>query len=54
MAKQYLIKFRYRDKYTKGDWSYQECTMGSVQECIEFYGLDVDCEDYEILSVEEV
>ena len=47
------IKFKYRDKYTNGDWSYQECTMPSVRECIEWYGLGVDCE-YEIISVEEI
>ena len=48
------IKFRYHDRHTRGEWSYQECEMSSVQECIEFYGLEVDCDRYEILSVEEV
>lgn len=47
------IKFRYKDEYSHGEWSYQECIVGSVKECIEFYGLGTDCE-YEILSVEEV
>lgn len=49
-----LIKFRYKDRYTKGNWAYQECTMNSVRECIEWYGLEFDCDDYEILSVEEI
>lgn len=47
------IKFKYKDRLTKGEWRYQECTMESVQKCIEWYGLGVDCE-YEIISVEEV
>ena len=49
------IKFRYKDKYTGWDrWANQECTMRSVEECEEFYGLGVDTYDYEIISVEEV
>lgn len=52
--KLYRIKFRYHDRYTRGEWSYQECIMPSVQECIDWYGLNVDCDRYEILSVEEV
>lgn len=47
------ITFKYRDKYTHGNWNTQSCVMGSVKECIEWYGLGVDCE-YEILSVEKV
>lgn len=47
------IKFKYRDAYSRGRWCEQECVMRSVQECIKFYGLGVDCE-YEIISVEEV
>lgn len=46
------IKFRYKDEYSRGEWSYQECVCRSVQECIEWYGLN-ECE-YEILSVDEV
>ena len=46
------IKFKYQDEYTKGEWSYQECYVNSIQECISFYGLN-DCR-YEILSVEKV
>jgi hypothetical protein len=49
----FKIKFKYRDKYNRPNWSQQECTMSSVEECIEFYGLGVDCE-YEIISVEKV
>lgn len=49
----YQIKFRYKNKFTRGNWSEQTCIMPSVKECIEWYGLGVDCE-YEILSVEEI
>lgn len=48
------IKFRYKDKYTRGQWSYQECEMASVQECVDFYGLNVDCDEYEILEVKDL
>lgn len=47
------IKFEYRDKWTHGEWSTQECVLHSVEECIRIYGLGVDCE-YRIVSVEEV
>ena len=49
------IKFKYLDKYSHGEWNYQECITTSVRKCIEFYGLDndPDCYDYEILSVED-
>lgn len=47
------IVFEYRDRYSNGKWNRQECTCNSVQECIDWYGLGVDCE-YRILSVEEV
>lgn len=47
------IKFKYKDRYTNGKWSEQECFMTSVGECIKFYGLGIDCE-YKIISVEEV
>lgn len=47
------IKFRYRDDYSHGEWSYQECIVSSLKECKDIYGLGIDCE-YEILSIEEV
>lgn len=47
------IEFEYRDQYTNGRWSKQECEMPSIAECKKFYGLGVDCE-YRILKVEEV
>lgn len=46
------IKFRYQDEYTGGEWSYQECVVNSVKECIELYGLN-ECR-YEILEIKEV
>ena len=47
------IVFEYRDQYTNGGWSRQECVMSSLAECIQFYGLGLDCE-YRIISVEDV
>lgn len=46
-----LVKFKYRDGYTHGEWREQECTCESISECKEWYGLGTDCE-YEIISVE--
>ena len=47
------IEFEYKDKYTNGKWNKQSCIMSSVEQCIEVYGLGVDCE-YHIISVKEV
>ena len=47
------IKFEYRDEYTNGQWIESECVMTSVEKCIKWYGLGIDC-DYRIISVEEV
>lgn len=47
------IVFEYRDSMSNWEWRRQECTMSSVQQCIEWYGLGVDCE-YRIVSVGEV
>lgn len=47
------IKFEYKDAWTHGEWSKQECVVSSVEECKRIYGLGVDCE-YRIVSVEEV
>lgn len=47
------IEFEYKDKYTKGKWSKQECVVESIAECKRLYGLGVDCE-YRIISVEKV
>lgn len=47
------IEFEYKDKYTKGKWNKQSCTVSSVEACKKIYGLGVDCE-YRILSVKEV
>jgi len=47
------ISFEYKDRYTHGNWSKQKCRMESVQQCIDFYGLGVDCE-YRITSVVDV
>jgi len=44
------IKFKYRDEMSGWEWREQSCTCESVQACIDWYGLGVDCE-YEILSV---
>ena len=47
------IKFKYKDKYTHGEWREQECVMSSVAECVKWYGLGEDCE-YEIIEVKDV
>lgn len=46
------IEFEFKDAYTHGEWRRQTCTMRSVEECVQRYGLGVDCE-YRILSVKE-
>ena len=46
------VKFKYRDEYSHGKWNTQECTVRSVDECKQIYGLD-QCE-HEIIDVEEV
>lgn len=47
------IEFEYRDEDSDWKWRKQSCRMSSVQECIEWYGLGVDC-DYRITSIKEV
>lgn len=47
------ITFEYMDAYSNGKWNRQECTVSSVDKCIELYGLGKDC-DYRIISVEDV
>ncbi len=47
------ITFRYKDELSKGEWRTQHCVVPSVEECIKFYGLEIDCE-YEILEIKEV
>ena len=47
------IVFEYRDEYSHGKWNRQECYCSSLKQCIEWYGLGIDCE-YRIISVEEV
>lgn len=46
------IKFKYKDEYSKDQWSYQECTVRNLKECIDWYGLN-ECE-YKILEIKEV
>lgn len=46
------IELKYKDEYTNGNWSYQECYVNSLRECMEIYGLN-ECE-YEIIKIEEV
>lgn len=46
------IEFEYKDELSKGKWNKQQCTMNSLKECIEWYGLGKDCE-YRILKIEE-
>ena len=48
------VKFKYKDIFTKGkEWSYQECEVSSVAECLRIYGLETDdTVAYELLSVD--
>ena len=47
------IVFEYKDALSNWEWRRQECVCSSLQQCIDIYGLGVDC-DYRILSVEEI
>ena len=47
------IVFEYRDELSHGKWRRQECFVQSLKECIEIYGLGIDCE-YRIISIKEV
>lgn len=46
------ITFEYKDKYTRGKWRTQRCTVSSVEECIRIYGLGADC-DYKFIEIKE-
>jgi len=46
------VTFRYKDKYSNGEWRTQHCVVSSVDECIKIYGLGIDC-TYEIVEVKE-
>lgn len=47
------VTFKYKDKYSHGKWNTQSCVCESVDQCIKWYGLGIDCE-YEIISVTNV
>lgn len=49
------VRFTYKDRYTHGRWSTQECVVRDVEEAKKLYGLgeDPDCE-WEIIRVEEI
>jgi len=47
------IVFEYCDEWSNWEWRRQECTVSSLKECKEIYGLGVDC-DYRIISIKEV
>lgn len=49
------ITFKYKDRFTHGEWQEQSCRMPSVDDCIEWYGLGKDdCTEWEIISVKEI
>jgi hypothetical protein len=56
---EYLIKFKYADRYSNWEWRDQQCALYANSavdarlKCIDFYGLGKDC-DYQIVSVEEI
>lgn len=45
------ITFEYMDEMSRGKWNIQTCICSSVKQCIEWYGLGIDC-DYKIIKVE--
>ena len=47
------ITFEYRDEHAENRWSRQTGDFPSLQECIDWYGLGIDCE-YRIVSIGEV
>lgn len=47
------VIFEFKDEYTHGQWHRQSCTVKSIDECIEMYGLGRDCE-YRIIDIQEV
>jgi hypothetical protein len=47
------VIFEFKDEYTHGRWQRQSCTVESLDECIEHYGLGRDCE-YRIIDIQEV
>lgn len=49
----YKITFEYRDAMSNWEWRRQSCIMSSIEECIEVYGLGIDC-DYRIISIEKL
>lgn len=47
------IIFEFKDAYTNGNWQKRRCVVNSIDECIELYGLGIDC-DYRIISIEKI
>ena len=47
------VKFRYRDSMSGWKWRNQECTVDSLNECINIYGLNDSDVEYEIISIKE-
>lgn len=45
------IVFEFRDDRTHGTWKRRECTVRSVEECRQIYGLE-ECE-YRIIEIRE-
>ena len=52
--KQLRITFIFKDQYSRGEWLRRTCIMDSVENCIEWYGLEEDGVDYKILNIETV
>lgn len=49
------IKFEYKDAWClDGKFHKQECTVSSIEQCKEIYGLDKGDVEYHILEVTEV
>ena len=45
------FKFKYRDAHTGDEWRIQTALCRSVEQLVDFYGLDEPGVEYEILEV---
>jgi len=45
------ITVKYKDRFTNGKWNIQHCVADSIEECIKIYGLEKDCDEYDIVEI---
>lgn len=49
----FKYEIRYKDQYSRGEWSYCSGEFKNFQECKEWFGLD-ECIEYEIINIEKI